>query len=264
MLRQMLKDDFGKDLRISGGFGNKPADPIVVEPQSAHDASWTELEVVRCIYRGSGGWRWRMIGRSRVEDAQTIIEKLSCDVWFVKGDQNITQKRNFYFDISQVNIEGAQTTPDCFINVGLGTGMVLPYQLGWCHFNKLTTLEIDHPGLGVTVQYSSPDTKLTVYIYNKGEAVIDGIAEPEKLSEEFLSVWGDILAVNPSVKEIAEKVSPNLIFRSFDVEGAYSVVTLSTAGNHFIKLRATLDKADERYTVECFWESVNALLAVVV
>ena len=50
MLRAMLMRDFGKDLLISGGYGNSATDPIVLTAQSAHDASWTEMEVAKCIY----------------------------------------------------------------------------------------------------------------------------------------------------------------------------------------------------------------------
>lgn len=49
MLREMLLRDFGVDLKISGGSGNSIDDPMTLEAQTAHDASWTEMEVARCV-----------------------------------------------------------------------------------------------------------------------------------------------------------------------------------------------------------------------
>lgn len=45
MLKEMLLRDFGKNLKISGGLGNSDADPIVLDAQSAHDASWTQWKL---------------------------------------------------------------------------------------------------------------------------------------------------------------------------------------------------------------------------
>lgn len=261
MLRAMLMRDFEKDLLISGGFGNIAADPIILTAQSAHDASWTEMEVAKCIY-GQLGWHWKMLERSKVNGPQGALERLSCEVRYVDDDQFVTETRSFYFDVSQVSLDQAQTTPVCGVNLGAATGMGLPYQLGWFHFDSLIDNEDNHPGLGVSVAYSAPNTKVTLYVYNKGDAAIDGVAQPEKLEEEFQSACRDFLTLNPTAEAIAENSSSNLMFRSFDVGSAYSVVTLSTAGNHFFKLRATLDPANEKYTFDCFWESVNLILAI--
>lgn len=48
-LREMLLKDFGKDLPISGGFGQSAEDPIVLTSKSAMDAATTQLEVARCV-----------------------------------------------------------------------------------------------------------------------------------------------------------------------------------------------------------------------
>jgi hypothetical protein len=111
MLREMLLRDFGKDLKISGGTGNSIEDPIALDPQSPHDASWTEMEVARCIY-GRLGWHWRAIDRSRAGK----IEKLSCEVRYAEGDEVVTEKRAFYFDVSSIGLNDQDVTPACGFN----------------------------------------------------------------------------------------------------------------------------------------------------
>lgn len=262
MLRAMLMNDFGKDILISGGFGNNATDPIILSAQSPHDASWSEMEVAKCIY-GQLGWHWKMLDRAKVDGPQGALERLSCEVRYVEEEQFVTETRSFYFDVSQISLDDeAQTTPICGVNLGADTGMGLPYQLGWFHFDSLIDNEVDHPGLGASVAYSAPNTKATLYVYNKGDAEIDGVAQPEKLEKEFQLACRDFLTLNPSAEAIAENFSSNLMFRSFGVGSAYSVVTLSTAGNHFFKLRATLDRSNVKYKFDCFLESVNLILSL--
>ena len=261
MLRAMLMRGFGKNLLISGGSGNSAADPIVLTAQSAHDASWTEMEVAKCIY-GQLGWHWKMVERVKVNSPQGALERFSCEVRYVEGTNFVTETRNFYFDVSQVNLESAQTTPVCGINLGANIGIGLPYQLEWLHFDSLTDNEADHSGLGVTVGYSAPNTKFTLYFYNKGNAEIDGIAQPEKIEREFESVCRDLFSVNPGAVMIAEDSQVNLMIRSFDIGGEYSVVALSTLRNHFFKLRATIESLNLEYQVDCFLDSLGLTISV--
>jgi hypothetical protein len=256
MLREMLLRDFGKDLKISGGTGNSIEDPITLDPQSPHDASWTEMEVARCIY-GRLGWHWRAIDRSRAGK----IEKLSCEVRYAEGDEVVTEKRAFYFDVSSIGLNDQDVTPACGFNLGAGTGMGLPYQLGWFHFDQLTNNEETQAGMGVSAAYSAPSTKATVIIYNKGLASIES-GNDDLLSSEFDSAVADILAVYPDAKKIAARHDSNLLFAAFDIGTAYSMVTLSAVGNHFFKVRATIDPSSEKYTFDCLWVSVNTILSM--
>lgn len=261
MLRAMLMRDFGKDLLISGGYGNSAADPIVLTAQSAHDASWTEMEVAKCIY-GQLGWHWKLVERVKVNSPQGALEKFSCEVRYAEGTNLVTETRNFYFDVSQVNLENSQTTPVCGVNLGADIGIGLPYQLEWLHFDSLTDNEADHAGLGVTVGYSAPNTKFTLYFYNKGNTEIDGYSQPEKIENEFQSVCSGLLTVNPNAVMIAENSQINLMIRSFSIESAYSVVALSTLRNHFFKLRATIDSLNLEYQVDCFRDSLGLTISI--
>ena len=258
----MLKDDFGKDLLISGGNGNSLGDPIILESSTAHDASWTEMEVTRCIY-SQLKWHWKLIDRVPVKNEGMSIEKFSCEVKHAEGEEVITEKRNFYFDVSKINLEGSLTTPVCGVNLGLGTGMGLPYQLGWFHFDGLINHEENYAGAGVSAAYSAPFTKATLYFYKNGETNIDGVKYPEVFEKEFAISSRDLLEANPQAEELASRSTPNLCFKSFQIDSAYSILIFSTVGNHFFKLRATIDPSNEKYTMDCFWESVNIIVGMV-
>lgn len=260
MLKKLLLRDFGKDLKISGGAGNFVDDPIIIEVETAHDASWTEMEVASCIY-GRLGWHWRAVGRTKQVENSKHIEKLSCEVKYIEDDQLITENRNFYFDLSSVDLGEQEITPACGFNLGANTGMGLPYQLGWVHFTGLTSNEEAQAGMGVTAAYSAPTTHATVYVYNKGMADIKS-SNKGQLETEFASARSDLLAFNANTKQVAERFDDNLLFAAFEIGTAYTIITLSAVGNHFFKIRATVDPSNEKYTFDCMWESVNTILAM--
>lgn len=260
MLKELLRRDFGKDLKISGGAGNSVDDPVIIDVQSPHDASWTEMEVASCIY-GRLGWHWRAVGRTKLEEGGKRIEKLSCEVKYLEGDQLVTETRNFYFDLSSVDMGEQETTPACGVNLGANTGMGLPYQLGWFHFTGITNNEEAQVGMGVSAAYSAPTTQATVYVYNKGMADIR-TANEGQLEAEFASARNEILAIHTGAKQVGEKFDDNLLFAAFEMGTAYSIITLSAVGNHFFKIRATVDPSNEKYTFDCLWDSVNTILAM--
>ena len=260
MLKELLLRDFGKDLRISGGTGNSVDDPIIIEVKSPHDASWTEMEVASCIY-GRLGWHWRAVGRSKQVESGKRIEKLSCEVKYIDDGQLVTETRNFYFDLSRVELGEQEITPACGFNLGVNTGMGLPYQLGWFHFTGLTNNEEARAGMGVSAAYSAPTTQATVYVYNKGLDDIKSDNEGQ-LNAEFATAMNDLLAAHTDAKQVAERFDENLLFAAFEMDTAYSIITLSAVGNHFFKIRATVDPSNEKYAFDCLWDSVNTILAM--
>ncbi len=260
MLKELLLRDFGKDLKISGGTGNSVDDPIIIEVESPHDASWIEMEVASCIYVRLG-WHWRAVERTKLEEGGKHIEKLSCEVKYIEGDQLVTETRNLYVDLSFVDMGEQEITPTCGFNLGANTGMGLPYQLGWFHFDGLTNNEEAQAGMGVSAAYSAPTTQATVYVYNKGMADIKSRNEGQ-LVAEFTSARNELLAVNVGANQVAERLDDNLLFAAFEMGAAYSIITLSAVGNHFFKIRATVDPSNEKYTFDCLWDSVNTMLAM--
>ncbi len=261
MVRDLLIRDFGIDLPISGGRGSSIGDPIIINTQSAHEASWIEMEYVRCIC-ARFGWHWRAIGREIIDDANGRIERLSCEVKYPEDDQVITERRNFYFDISEVDLQGAHTTPICGINLG-DTGMGLPYQLEWLHYDNTVNFEDEQPGMGVSAEYSAQKFKVSIYVYNKQKSQIDSLKNREEYEDEFSQSVSELISFNPTAILFDEGERQNVLLNVFDVDSFYTIITLSTLGNNFVKIRATLEPSFYGYVFDCFWESVNRILEIV-
>lgn len=256
MLKELLLRDFGKDLKIAGGTGSSIEDPIIVDVHSPHEASWIEMDVANCIYSRLD-WHWRAVGRSKLLVGGKHIEKLSCEVKYIEGAQLVSENRSFYFDLSNVEMGQQEITPSCGFNLGANMGMGLPYQLGWFHFAGLTNNEEAEAGMGVSAAYSAPTTQATVYVYNKGMADITS-----GLEAEFASAKKDLLVIHEGAKQVAERFDDNLLFAAYEIGTAYSIVTLSVVGDHFFKVRATVNPSNEKYTFDCLWDSVNTILAM--
>lgn len=253
MLKEIFRTKFGKELRISGGAGSQN-DPIILEEQTPHDASYTEMELANYNF-AFFGMHWRYTERTRIGK----IERLTCDVIFPEDDQIITQRQNLYFDVSNIQLGEDEINPVCGINLGFGTGIGLPYQLCWLHFKYLTDYESTRPGMGVSAAYSSPYTEATIYVYNKG---LSGFQENrnELLKQEFLTSLNEIKTVQKDLKILAEKFDDNLMFTSFDIGDSYSILTLSIMRNHFFKIRITMSRSNDEYVFKCLWESLHYIL----
>ena len=81
-LKQMLLDDFGKNLAIDGGFGSSVEDPIRITTSDPFPAALAQLGVARCLY-GINGWYWRALGRTETESNQARVEKFSSQAKYI-------------------------------------------------------------------------------------------------------------------------------------------------------------------------------------
>jgi hypothetical protein len=260
-LRQMLLRDFKKKLPISGGFGQSVDEPIVITTPDPEDAALTQLEVARCIY-GFNGRYWRLIERTAVPTDLRRIEKMSCEIKFIEDDQVITETRNFYFDLSAVELRSDKTLPNTTIPLGDRFGVRLPWQLGWFHFDRLIDNETDNPGLGMSVSYSAPEAKLMVFAYDKGQSQAI-IAQPdESAAEEFNQSTRDFEVMHPNAEILREYDHRGVRFKTYDENNVFSVVLLAPFRDFFFKLRLTLDSANEAYMFECAWSSVMAFASM--
>lgn len=260
-LRELLKADFGIDLPISGGSGCSLAEPVIIDSDSPHVMSRVQMEMLRCILMRLG-WHWRLSSKELVGPQTEVIEKVVCEVKYTEEEQVITEIRAFYFDISKLGDEAKKGTPPCNIDLGDAYQIGLPYQLGWLHFSGITNHEQQSPGMGLSMAYGAPFTKVTIYAYNKSHPVIDWENTPEIFDAEFDQAIKDFLTMNPSSEVLADYREDNLIFRSFQTGSAYAVVILSTVKNLFFKLRITMDGTNDRYPFDCLMESLSYINSV--
>jgi len=261
-LKEMLFRDFGKELPISGGFGQSPKDPIQVTALEPVEAAMTQLTVARCIY-DVNGWYWRVLGRTRVETSSGRVEKLSSEVIFLEGDEIITEKRNFYFDISKVNLFEDQQLPDCMIQLSYPAKLELPWQLGWFHFDEIIDNEKISPGLGVSLAYSAPQAKLTVYAYDRGVSNSIAVNPDLAAKAEYLQAISDLELMNPGIQPVSEHEVSGARLKIYANGEILTAVLLAPFRKIFLKLRLTLNARNEPYMVNCAWTTIATFIALV-
>ena len=260
-LKQMLLDDFGKNLPIAGGLGQSVEAPIRITTSDPLEAGLAQLEIARCIY-GINGWYWRATESTTIPSSTGLFEKFSSEVKYAEGDEIITEKRNFYFDISGVDITAGQQLPDVHVILPRMEGLKLPWQLGWFHFDRLIDNEIDHAELGLSVAYSAPEAKMTIYVYDKGMGEQIKVDPDGAAKLEYLQALSDFESMNPAAKQIREHEDGDVRLKIYQSGEVLSAVLVATFQNHFFKLRLTLEAIDEPFMVECAWFTITSFVAM--
>lgn len=252
MWRAQLRADFGIDLPISGGSGNSRSDPIVLELQCPDEASKIEMTVAKCIY-GRLGMHWRSVAKSIVE---STIQKHTFEVKFAEGDQIVTERRNFYFDLRNVALPEHNTTPLCLCDLPVTTDSKVPYEIGWLHFDQAIDNELTQQGLGLSVALSAPQTKVMIYRYGYGRNDLVYSDAPNIVHSEFEDATQDILKLTHGLKLVQDIEEPNFLFRSFVAENLFTLLVLGLYEGQFYKVRATIDGASDQYIYDCLFESI--------
>lgn len=96
-LRELLKQDFGLDLPISGGSGNGKDNAIIIGKTPDYVA--VEYAIVRCLCIGRDV-DYEFLSQNLVEEGGREYDMLRVETRWVEGDQDITQIERYWFDIS--------------------------------------------------------------------------------------------------------------------------------------------------------------------
>jgi len=98
-IRELIRNDFGVDLPISGGSGNSIDNPVVIDKHDPPD--YTSVEYAFLKYIGIGrGIKWKLIKQELLEHEGKSYDKLKIKTVQQTEDEVITQIENYYFDIS--------------------------------------------------------------------------------------------------------------------------------------------------------------------
>jgi hypothetical protein len=237
-LRNLLKRDFSFDLKISGGFGQSRDDPIVVTAFDPAEAAATEMRVLRGIGKGRG-ILWRTLARTPLKHEGLSLEQVKIETKEVTDNEIITQRENYYFDVGAATLDGG-TLPTAIGFRDTGTGLVLPYEIGWIHFDNVTDNEPVAPGLGQSIAYGAPGIKATVYVYDRGRGDIPTNASAAVAKDEFRAAISDLMTLNPDARLLGDVMeSAVTILQKFVVDENLSVVALTVRRGKFVKLRIT-------------------------
>lgn len=159
-LREMLKNDFGMDLQIAGGFGQSRGDPIIILPSSDAEANQTEMLALRGLGKGRKVF-WRTLATDNV--SETIVQH-KIETKEVTKSEVITQTENYYFTRK---LQNSHSFSMPVVKSDVEIHVDFPYEIGWLHYDDYTDYEGRALGLGYSLGYNAPGIKATVYVYKE-------------------------------------------------------------------------------------------------
>lgn len=244
-LRQALLDDFGIEVLVGRGSGLRD-DPFVIQPCSAAEATRTQLNLLRGLGRGRGEL-WRLLSSESALDVAAKIQRLRIESVEITQDRIISQRRAYYFDVSQV--DGVPDAGAPLIEwTDPRTRFSAIYQIGWLHFDRALDNRPGQSRIDTTLQYSALGAKAAIYVYGLIDRSSQGVSCSELRSRELQSVCDQVYAVNPDAKASW----PVHVTEPFALQYFVSGEDLTVAGvavlrEHFVKLRLTfLDEVTMR------------------
>lgn len=260
-LKEIINKEFGLDLPITGGSGQGPDEPVVIEVRDPFEAGRVEMEIVSAV-NGMLGHYWCSVGKERLAVSGRSLERLDCEVKRIEGGEVLTERRSLYFELPPEALQGGKSQT-AMIFLGERQQVSLPYEIGWLHYVAMVDNEEEEPGQGVTVAYAAPGINASVTVYDRQLPAVDWRTSPEAFRKEFERAVEEISGSYEGITELATLAKPNLLFKAFEIGGAYSVLQLSTAVNRFMKLRITLHPPIEQHAFECVKQSLSFFSAMV-
>jgi hypothetical protein len=210
-LRSLAKRDCGLNLKITGGFGGSANDPIIVTSLDPVEAASTEMLALRCIGKGRG-ILWRTLARTMSEVGGKWLMQVKIETKAINGTEIVKQRENYYFDVAAAD-PGHKGLPPAPGFIDPKTGLKLAYEVGWLHLDGVTNNEAENPGLGYSVAYAAPGLKVTVFVYDRGNAVIPSELDAKIAKSEFNSAVSDMLTVIPKYLPLGPVTSNGVMLR---------------------------------------------------
>jgi hypothetical protein len=210
-LRDMLKRDFGLELKISGGHGLSRDDPIVVLNSNPLDASMTEMHVLRALGK-EHSIIWRTLARTSVENDRVSLEQITIEKIESIASEISIQRMNYFFDVSMAVARG-KFLPTVIAFSDKGSMLGLPYELGWLHFDGVTDHEPAAAGLVQSIAYGAPGIKATVYVYDRMLTDIPSDIDASVVRNELEVSVSELMKAQPTASPLGETNSKLLLRR---------------------------------------------------
>ena len=268
-LRAKLLRDFGVDLPLEGGFGKKDA-PIVVTAPDLQQAVDVQTRVLACFGKRRRA-TWRVLNQQVVSPTRRMV-RTSLETVRVTETEVVTQEESLYFSLAALPMGSsalALPLPRGFEDVR--SGLVLPHQIGWLHYQGMDDNESQAPGLGCSAHYSVPGIDATVYVYDKGRSDIQDDVTSDVVLEEYRATVSDVLTVRRDKGAM-------LVNQGFAGGGTgparfalailtlhepmMSAVMLTSWNGYFVKGRVSWN-ASEKRRHEMAYESIQAVMDAV-
>lgn len=108
-LKDLLENDFGVKLPISGGFGNSIDNAVIIHRDSINDYVGTEHFILECLGKGRK-IEWKILIQELQNYHNKKIDKIKIETKQLTESKIITQIENYYFDITECFENQVQNT----------------------------------------------------------------------------------------------------------------------------------------------------------
>ncbi len=266
-LRQRLKQEFEVDLPIAGGTGKKSS-PIVITARTLENSVDTQMHLLRCIGKGRRV-AWRVVSQAAADIAPKAVRVVIETVGLTETEA-ITQQEGWYFilDALPAGYSHAVPAPSGFQDAN--SGLRLPYELGWLHYDGYTDYESQAPGMGCSAAYGSLGVKATVYVYRGDCPPNANGVELESLRNEFEQIIAEIARMNAGAKlELRDVVADSagrarFLYAQYELpDTSVSAALLTARDGMYVKVRMTWEGADAKIH-QIAGESMRAVMRAVV
>ena len=211
---------------------------LVIEITAFADSDWEDL---KNEYNGPNGY-----GSSSFQ----------IEIHMMKRQEKMMHfKREFWFDITSYYIEHSvnkNTRPIEPIDENIYCGIRFPSLLNSFELRTVIDEEKSDPGLGVTLNYIAPHSKVSIFIYNLSLQNISENIESPVILDEYENAIGDIYQLYPDARIIVKReqllVSGLPIlhseFQYTKVNSGHNIIVnshlyLTAINDNFIKIRVT-------------------------
>ena len=246
-LKDSLKKDFDIDVNVSTGLGQSRNAPVVILDTDPPDASLTEMNVLKGIGIGRGAI-WRVLSRTVESYQGNILEQVKIESKIFTETEIETLTSNYYFDISNATSD-VKSLPNAVVYVDTESGLNMPFDLGFLHYQDSRDYEINQNGLGLSLAYGINGLMATIYIYDLNIEDIPLSLESTSVFDQLSNAVADFKGMHPDAEDVSEGVlgSENIIFIVFSMndDTETSLIGLSTVNGKFIKIRLSYRNMDE-------------------
>ncbi|HET6622108.1 MAG TPA: hypothetical protein VFG64_19365 [Dongiaceae bacterium] len=254
-LRDLIQKDFGVDLPIAGGYGASADDPILIMTEDPACAARTQMQVLRCIGRGRE-ILWRRLSCTRLDRKDRSLDQVAIETKAIDPQRVTTTRANYYFDVTAADSanNGLPAAPGFLDQT---SGIELPFEIGWLHFESVLENKPDIAGHGCVIAHVALGIKATVYIYlpeNPQARRLDELA-----AIEFDAAVGDVVTMNPQLDPVSgPRVTGRFLRQDFRSRDERSVLALAVANDRLVKVRMTSNAQPE--FIEAAEDSLEVLI----
>jgi hypothetical protein len=243
---ELIKRDFGVDLGIIAGDGSRDA-PYVIVCESTSILVEIALEFLRYMAIGQSVY-WRSLGFTLVSSPTGNVLQGRIERKRFAEDEIETTVNAIYFRMTSSEIDH-DLLPDPQTYVTSNKGLKVPDELAWLHrWGKSIDYEDRAPGLGESHSYECVGAKATLYIYDKGQSLIDSNPAGGSVVSELEIATREIMQLSECVEAWGEsKVLSASVFSGFVIGDEFSMLCLGAVSEAYLKFRITFPQSSDFY-----------------